>query len=183
VILRPATVYGPGSTSVVGEMARALRGRHMMLVGRGRTIAGLCYVENLVDAVELALSHAAASGEAFNITDGLTTTWREFLDDLAAGLGCPPVRWSLPYPAAIGLGFGLEHGYRRLRRATGFGVAPLLSRQAVHVLGRPQDFSNRKAAEVLGWRPRVGYAAALDATLAWLRGEYLPSMERPAQTG
>jgi nucleoside-diphosphate-sugar epimerase len=49
----------------------------------------------------------------------------------------------------------------------------LLSRQAVHVLGKNQDFSNRKARDLLGWEPRVGYAAGLEATLEWLRAEYL----------
>ena len=32
MILRPATVYGPGSRDVVGEIARAIRGRNMLLV-------------------------------------------------------------------------------------------------------------------------------------------------------
>jgi nucleoside-diphosphate-sugar epimerase len=36
------------------------------------------------------------------------------------------------------------------------------------VLGRDQDFSNRKARALLGWEPRVGYADGLGATLAWL---------------
>ena len=62
VILRPATVYGPGSKEVIGEIARAIRGRHMLLIGGGRAIAGLCYVENLIDAVLLGLRHAAAPG-------------------------------------------------------------------------------------------------------------------------
>jgi nucleoside-diphosphate-sugar epimerase len=171
VILRPATVYGPRSTDVVGEIARGIRDGKMVLIDRGRAVAGLCYVENLVDAAVLALRHDAAAGEAFNVTDGLGTTWKEFTDDLARGLGCRPVRWSVPYPVASGLGSALEHGYRLLRRATGLTTPPLLSRQAVHVLGRNQDFSNRKARETLGWEPRVGYAAGLQATLAWLRGE------------
>ena len=50
-------------------------------------------------------------------------------------------------------------------------MPPLLSRQAVHVLGRNQNFSNRKARELLGWEPRVDYAAGLEATLAWLKAE------------
>ena len=170
VILRPATVYGPRSTDVVGEIARAIRGGHMVLIGRGRPVAGLVYVSNLVDAAVLALRHEAAPGQAFNVTDGVPVTWRQFTDDLAAGLGCRPPRWSMPYPLASGLGFALEHGYRLLRRATGLKTPPLLSRQAVHVLGLSQDFSNRKAREVLGWGPRVGYSAGLEATLAWLRG-------------
>jgi nucleoside-diphosphate-sugar epimerase len=173
VILRPATVYGPGSTDVIGEIARAVRGRHMLLIDRGRPVAGLCYVENLIDAALLALRHDAAPGNAFNVSDGLDVTWRQLTDDLAGGLGCPTVRWSLPYPLANGLGFALEHGYRLLRRTTGISAPPLLSRQAVQVLGKNQDFSNRKLRETLGWEPHVDYGAGLEATLAWLRTDFL----------
>lgn len=169
VILRPATVYGPGSEDVVGEMVRAIRARQMLLVGGGRVVAGLSYIGNVVDAVVLALSSDAAPGQAYNVTDGLDVTWGRFLGDLADGLGCPRPRLSLPYPAAYGLAFLLEHGYRLLRRSTGLRTRPLLSRQAVHVLGRNQDFSNAKARRELGWEPRVSYAAGLEATLAWLK--------------
>jgi nucleoside-diphosphate-sugar epimerase len=172
VILRPATVYGPGSEDVIGEIARAIQGRHMLLVDGGRPLAGLCYVENLIDAAVIALDHDAAPGHAFNVSDGLDVTWRQLADDLAAGLGCPPVRWSVPHPLAHAIGFSLEHGYRLLRRSTGLSAPPLLSRQAVQVLGKSQDFSNRKLREMLGWEPRVDYRSGLDATLAWLRSQY-----------
>jgi nucleoside-diphosphate-sugar epimerase len=169
VILRPATVYGPRSTDVVGEIARALRGGHMVLIDRGRTTAGLCYIDNLMDATVLALRHEAARGQAFNVSDGLGITWKGFIDDLANGLGCPPARWSLPYWLANAIGFSLEHGYRLLRRTTRLTAPPLLSRQAVHVMGNDQNFSNRKARELLGWEPRIDYATGLEATLAWLQ--------------
>jgi nucleoside-diphosphate-sugar epimerase len=173
VILRPATVYGPGSTDVIGEIARAIRDRHMLLVDGGRPVAGLCFVENLIDAALLALRHDAAPGHAFNVSDGLDVTWKQLTDGLAEGLGCPSVRWSLPYPLANSLGFALEHGYRLLRRTTGITAPPLLSRQAVQVLGKNQDFSNRKLRETLGWEPRVGYTTGLQATLAWLSTDFL----------
>jgi nucleoside-diphosphate-sugar epimerase len=173
VILRPATVYGPGSTDVIGEIARAIQGGRMLLVDRGRAIAGLCYVDNLIDAAILALRHEAAPGQAFNISDGLAITWKEFTDALAEGLGCPKVRWSLPYWTANGVGFALEHGYRLLRKTIRLNAPPLLSRQAAQVMGKNQDFSNRKLREALGWEPRVDYATGLDATLAWLRTEAL----------
>ncbi|HEY2570054.1 MAG TPA: aminotransferase class III-fold pyridoxal phosphate-dependent enzyme [Solirubrobacteraceae bacterium] len=172
VILRPATVYGPGSVEVVGEIARAIRARNMLLVDKGRAVAGLCYVDNLLDAAVLALGHDGARGHAFNVTDGLGVTWREFTDGLAEGLGCASVRWSVPYWMANGIGFSLEHGYRLLRRTTGLHAAPLLSRQAVHVLGNSHDFSNRRAREMLGWEPRVEYPDGLQATLDWLTSEY-----------
>ena len=173
VVLRPATVYGPRSVEVVGGIAKAIRGGNMLLVGGGRAVAGLVYIDNLVDAALLALRQEAAAGQAFNASDGLGVTWKEFTDGLAEGLGCREVRWSLPYWAANGIGFSLEHGYRALRRTTRLSTPPLLSRQAVHVLGRNQDFSNRKARELLGWEPRVDYAAGLERTLAWLKDEHL----------
>jgi ornithine--oxo-acid transaminase len=173
VILRPATVYGPGSREVVGGIARAIRDRSMLLIDGGRSVAGLCYVENLLDAAMLAVDHDAAPGRAFNVSDGLGVTWREFTDGLAAGLGLARVRWSVPYWAANGVGTSLEHGYRLLRRTTGVSVRPLLSRQAVQVLGRDQSFSARKAQELLSWEPRVDYPAGLEATVAWLRSDYL----------
>jgi ornithine--oxo-acid transaminase len=173
VILRPATVYGPRSEDVVGDIARAIRGGKMVLVDGGRAVAGLCYVDNLIDAAVLALRHDAAPGHAFNVSDGLDITWKDFTDGLAEGLGCSRVRWSLPYWLANGIGFSLEHGYRLLRRTTRLNASPLLSRQAVHVLGRDQDFSNRKVRELLGWRPRVDYPTGLQATLAWLQSEHL----------
>jgi nucleoside-diphosphate-sugar epimerase len=173
VILRPATVYGPGSVEVIGEIARAIRSRKMLLIDRGRPVAGLCYVNNLIDAVALALHSDAAAGQAFNVSDGLDVTWRQLADGLADGLSSPRVRWSMPYPLALAIGFALEHGYRLLRRATGLTVPPLLSRQAVQVLGKDQDFSNRKARETLRWEPRVRYRDGLEATLAWLQAEQL----------
>jgi nucleoside-diphosphate-sugar epimerase len=161
-ILRPATVYGPRSTEVIGEIAQAIRAGNMLLVDGGRAIAGLTYVDNVVDAALL-----ARSGE-FDITDGLGVTWRRLVDDLAAGLGAPRVRWSMPYGAANAVAFALEHGYRALRATTGLTTRPLLSRQAVYVMGRDQAFDNTKAREVLGWEPRVGYDAGMRATLEWL---------------
>jgi nucleoside-diphosphate-sugar epimerase len=177
VILRPSTVYGPGSTEVVGAIARAIRNRSMVLIDHGRAIAGLCYVANLIDAALLAVHQDAAAGEAFNVSDGLDITWKQFTDGLAEGLGCEPPRSSIPYSMANAIGFSLEHGYRLLRRTTRLTTPPLLSRQAVHVLGTNQGFSNRKARELLGWEPHVGYAAGLEATLAWLRSEYLTRVQ------
>jgi nucleoside-diphosphate-sugar epimerase len=171
VILRPATVYGPRSHDVVGEIALAICNGTMLLVGGGRAVAGVCYVDNLVDAALFAVSRGGARGQAFNICDGSAVTWRRFVDDLADGMGCARPRWSLPYGFALGIAFALESGYRVARRATGLRTRPLLSRQAVHVMGKDQMFSNAKARAALGWEPRVGYATGLQRTVEWLREE------------
>ncbi|HEY3944152.1 MAG TPA: NAD-dependent epimerase/dehydratase family protein [Solirubrobacteraceae bacterium] len=172
VILRPATVYGPRSKEVVGEIARAIRNRSMLLIDGGRAVAGLCYVENLIDAALVALQHQNAPGQAFNVSDGLGVTWKQFTEDIAHGLGCAAPRLSMPYWISTAVGFSLEYSYRLLRGASGLTTPPLLSRQAVQVMGSDQDFSNRKARELLGWEPRVDYETGLRATIEWLQAEH-----------
>jgi ornithine--oxo-acid transaminase len=174
VILRPATIYGPGSKETVGEIAKALKaGGMMLLVDGGKADAGLCYIENLVDAIVLALRAEGVAGEAYNVCDGVAVSWRQFTSDLADRLGFAHARISMPYPVAYAIGAALEHGYRAARSRTGVTIRPLLSRQAVQVLGLPQSFSNQRLREQLGWAPRVGYEEAMDATATWVRDEYL----------
>jgi nucleoside-diphosphate-sugar epimerase len=60
-----------------------------------------------------------------------------------------------------------------VRRTTHLHAPALLSRQAVQIMGTDQDFSNRKAREMLGWEPRVSYEQGMETTVAWLRDEYL----------
>ncbi len=182
VVLRPATVYGPGSQELVGEIARAIEGGHMLLVDRGRALAGLCYVENLIDAIVLALQEPLGTARTFNVTDGVPVTWAAFTGDLARGLGAPPVRLSLPYPLAAAIALALEHGYRLARAQAGLETAPLLSRQAVQVLGRDQSFSAARAEAHLGWEPRVGYAEGLRATLEWLAERPRAAPRRPRRS-
>jgi nucleoside-diphosphate-sugar epimerase len=173
VVLRPATVYGPRALETVGKIGTAIKGGYMLLVDRGRAIAGLVYIDNLVDAILLALRHPDARGEAFNVTDGLPVTWKQYTDGLADAIGAGPARLSLPYGVANGVGHALEGGYRALRKSAGLHTTALLSRQAVQIMGHDQDFSNRKARDLLGWAPRVGYDEGMATTVAWLRDEYL----------
>ena len=69
-VLRPFNVYGPGQ---VGEGAlrtfimRAIRDEPMNIHGDGTQIRAWCYVDDMVDAVLLAMVHPKAIGESFNI--------------------------------------------------------------------------------------------------------------------
>lgn len=69
-VLRPFNVYGPGQ---VGEGAlrtfveRAVRNQPIEIHGSGGQIRAWCYVDDMVDATLLAMSHPRAIGESFNI--------------------------------------------------------------------------------------------------------------------
>lgn len=69
-VVRPFNVYGPGQ---VGEGAlrtfiqRALRHEPIEIHGDGTQIRAWCYVDDMVDAVLLAMVHPKAVGESFNV--------------------------------------------------------------------------------------------------------------------
>jgi nucleoside-diphosphate-sugar epimerase len=85
VTLRPSIVYGPYSRWCTNTV-RNLREGRVALIDGGEGICNLTYVDNLVDAIFLALKNNRAVGQTFTITDGEEVTWGDFLRAHAAML-------------------------------------------------------------------------------------------------
>jgi nucleoside-diphosphate-sugar epimerase len=90
VILRPSIVYGPFSAWST-RLVQNLRQNSVSLIDGGRGACNTTYVDNLIDAVFLALDNDAASGQTFFITDGETITWGDFIHAHVAMLGGAPL--------------------------------------------------------------------------------------------
>jgi nucleoside-diphosphate-sugar epimerase len=78
VILRPSIVYGPYSAWSI-RLVRELRDGKVTLIDNGSGACNTGYVDNLVDAVFLAIETEKALGETFYITDGERITWGDFI--------------------------------------------------------------------------------------------------------
>lgn len=92
VILRPSIVYGPFSAWSI-RLVRELRDGQVTLIDRGAGACNTGYVDNLVDAVFLAIEKDQAVGETFYITDGECITWGDFIRAHVPMLGnAPPLR-------------------------------------------------------------------------------------------
>jgi nucleoside-diphosphate-sugar epimerase len=104
-ILRPSIVYGPYS-SWSTRLVESLRHNAVRLIDDGRGACNTVYVDNLVDAIFLALSADSAAGQIFYITDGENVTWGNFIRAHAAMLG-------LTEPLAQISGEQLRAHYRR----------------------------------------------------------------------
>jgi nucleoside-diphosphate-sugar epimerase len=78
VILRPSIVYGPFSVWST-RLVQELRDGKVTLIDRGSGACNTGYVDNLVDAVFLAIENDRAVGETFYITDGERITWGDFI--------------------------------------------------------------------------------------------------------
>jgi UDP-glucose 4-epimerase len=77
VTLRPFNIYGPGQT---GEGAiqifirKALKNEPITIYGDGTQIRAWCFVDDMVDALMLALDRPEAVGESFNVGNARAVT-------------------------------------------------------------------------------------------------------------
>ena len=85
-LLRPSVVYGPRSRWIT-DTARQLLDGSACLIRAGEAICNSIYVDNLIQAVELALKVPQAAGEVFLVGDAELVTWRTFYQRIADALG------------------------------------------------------------------------------------------------
>jgi UDP-glucose 4-epimerase len=70
VSVRPFNVYGPGQIgggAIRAFIKTALAGEPLVIHGDGAQIRAWCYVDDMVEALMLALEHPNAVGESFNV--------------------------------------------------------------------------------------------------------------------
>ena len=87
--LRPAVVFGPRSRWIA-DLAADLRARRAWLLGAGDGICNSIYVDNLVEAIALALTAPAAAAGAYFVGDDETVTWSDFYARVSAALEIDP---------------------------------------------------------------------------------------------
>jgi nucleoside-diphosphate-sugar epimerase len=88
IVLRPSAVYGPEDWKWSYEMIDRIAHSYWPLINSGRALFTPVYIENLNQAIELALK-STVSGGIFNITDDITVSWREFCEKIANHLSVP----------------------------------------------------------------------------------------------
>jgi len=169
VVLRPGFVYGPRDRTVLPRIVDNLRQGAMRYPGGGDSVLNTIFVENLVDAIFLAVENDKAVGEVFNLTDGEAVTKRQFIETIAHAM-------DLPYPTRkppLWLAWTVTWCADRLARLRGAKEAPMFNFTRLKFMGYNLDFSIQKAMDVLGYRPRVRFEDAMSETLAWYKNNYV----------
>jgi nucleoside-diphosphate-sugar epimerase len=158
VVVRPGDVYGPGSVPWVERPLELMRKHQPVLIGGGRGLICHCHIENLVDGIELAMTHDDAPGGIFIIHDGSSsTTFRDYFTQLARAAGISPPRVSLPKSIAYAVA-RLTAVVHRLG-----GPPPPFTKSAVDYITRQSTYSIEEARRTLGYQPRVTLAAGMAA--------------------
>nr|MDT0656506.1 NAD-dependent epimerase/dehydratase family protein [Micromonospora sp. DSM 115978] len=159
-ILRPKTFLGPGRMGLFAMLFEwAEEGRHFPVLGRGDVRIQMFAVEDLVDAVLLALTAPAdVAGDTYNLGAARFGTLREDFQAVldAAGHG----RRVIGLPARPALA--------ALRALEATRLSPVYGR-LLHKLLADSHVSVDKAARRLGFRPKLSNQEAILATYRWWR--------------
>jgi nucleoside-diphosphate-sugar epimerase len=166
VVLRPGFIYGPRDRTVLPNLIENLRQRKVRWIGQGKGALNTIFIENLIDAILLAINNPDAVGKVFNLTDGEWVTKRRFIESLVHGLDLPePPRRSVPLWLARFLAKFMEGRARK----SGAVQPPILTQARLKFLGLNLDFSIEKAKRELGYNPHVSFEEGMRRTVAWYR--------------
>lgn len=160
-IIRPAYVYGEGSTFWSRQLYELCRRLPMPLVNGGSGNAHPIYIGDLCDLIICAAQHPNAIGQIFNAAPDPAPTWAEFLGYYARMANRAE---RLPIPAAPILAIApIVTALTRLRGT------PLDLAGYVRMLTHRATYSMAKAAEQLDWRARTTLEEGMRRTALWLQ--------------
>lgn len=167
-IIRPGDVYGPGSRPWVLIPLDMIRKNQFLLPANGKGIFSPVYIDNLLDGIIAAATHASGAGHIFNITDGQGITCRDFFSHHYQWLGKTTAPRSMPTPLATGLTKAADLLLNKMlnqHTEINFASLAMMTRQAT--------YSIEKAKRMLNYVPMMGLEDGMRETEKWLRDNRL----------
>ena len=163
VILRPSAVYGPRDRDVYQLFQWAARGVTLE-IGGGERLLNFCYVEDLANAIFLALEKRTRSGSIYFVAEDRPYSWHEFRRALLSAGGVKALTIKIPYTAAYLIGLASE------------AVSLFTSRPALANRQKVREASQRNwicdltaIGKELGFKAAYPLHLGLDITWRWYR--------------
>lgn len=153
--LRPHLIWGPGDPHLVSRLLARARSGRLRRVGDGSNRVDMVYVENAarahLQAADALGPESAVAGGAYFISQGEPVNCWQWIDEILALAGLPPVRRAVSLTTAWRAGALCECAYRLLR----IGGEPPMTRFLAAQLGTSHYFDITKSRRDFGYEPRV----------------------------
>jgi nucleoside-diphosphate-sugar epimerase len=156
-ILRPGIVYGPGRALPIGLLGFRAGSTNIVFGERDGRIP-LSYVENLVDAMQLAAQAKGDGLQEFNVVDDEDLKLGDYHRIRNEIVGTTTLFFS---GGPVRLAAAIVDAAGRLLP----GAAGVLSSHQVKRALQDRRYATRRIRETLGWKPRVPVRDALRETL------------------
>ena len=160
--LRPMAIYGPGDPARFLHLFRRVKAGRFLMFGDGETLYHLLYIDNLVDAFELAAA-TPGTGEVYLIGDAHYYSLNHLVEAVGTSTGQEVRIVHLPFRPLWTAAVVCETVCKPL------GVEPPLFRRRADWFRQNRAFSIDKARRGLGYDPKVDLPTGLIRTAKWYR--------------
>jgi nucleoside-diphosphate-sugar epimerase len=162
-VVRPVGIYGPGDDRFL-KLFKFINNGSFRMIGSGKVLYHLTFVEDLAAGIALAGEREEASGEVFTIGGEEYLTLKELVVKIAGALGKPvPEKMSIPVLPVWVAGLLCEMACKP------FGIKPPVYRRRVDFFVKDRAFDISKAKRLLGYRPGVSLDKGLRITADWYK--------------
>ena len=165
--LRPHLIWGPRDQHLIPRLLTRARAGQLRIVGDGRNIIDMVYVENAAqahlqaaDALEVT---GRPGGKPYFISQAEPVNCWDWINEILCLADLPPVRRRIPFPVAWGAGGGLEF----LSWMTGRLEEPRMTRFLAAQLATSHYFDVSAAQEDFGYVPQISTAAGMQRLANW----------------
>jgi len=163
-VLRLGAVYGSRIKGNYERLTHALARHRFIPIGSGLNRRTLVYDKDVGRAAVLAISHPAAAGRVFNVTDGEFHTLNEIIESICAALGRKPPRLSLPVgPTRTLIGL-IEKGGHAI------GLKPPVTMAIIDKYTEDIAVDGSLIQKELGFMPQYDLKTGWEETIREMRG-------------
>lgn len=164
VILRPRAIFGPHDCTLLPRLLRIARGGSLPLMRGGKAWLDLTYVDNVIDAIELALARSVhqSFNSTINISNGEPIQVCDLFVELQSAFQLSVRLRPVPYAAVAATAWAMEN-IARMRP----GWEPPLTRYSAGLLAYSQTLNLTRAHRELGYMPKVTLREGLMRTAQW----------------
>lgn len=166
IALRPHIIWGPGDKHIIPRIIEKARQGRLFKIGNNDITVDVTYIDDCVNAHILAMgnlgTNSNVAGQAYFISQNEPVKLWDWINEILAQSGLPPINKRLPYPLAMFLGFMCECGSK-------LGLSkyePAITRFLVSELSRDHYFNIAKAVRDLGYKPSLTIKEAIKRTFA-----------------
>ena len=162
-ILRPTAIYGPGDPGRFLMLYRRVAAGVFPFFGSGRALYHPVYIDNFIDAFELAMQNPSGRGQTYLIADERFYTIEQIVREIADIMNVKLKIRHYPFMPLYMLSAVVELLYKP------FPADPPIFRRRVDWFRQNRAFKIDKARKELGYNPRVGLTEGLRRTFEWYK--------------
>jgi len=165
VIIRPVVVYGPGDVNgMMLKMIRMIKKKKFFLVGSGKSLLPLIYVDDLVEIFSrLKDADNLPKGKALEACHPETENVSRIAGKIAELLGSKLPHVRIPEAFARGAAFIFESAARISNRE------PLLTRHRIDILTISAIPGEDRPEKYIGFSPQIGFEEGIQKTINWYK--------------